>query len=74
MKSTIISPEEFYAVDFMQEGTLTGQNNITTWIFTLLYPSRSALWLLDNVISSSHLPVDLRNYDLSDTIGAMNIF
>jgi hypothetical protein len=74
MKSTIISPEEFYAVDFMQEGTLTGLNNITTWIFTLLYPSKSALWLLDNVISSSHLPVDLRNYDLSDTIGAMNIF
>jgi hypothetical protein len=74
MKSNIMSPEDLYAVDFMQGGTLTGLNNITTWMFALLFPSKSALWLLDNVMSFSYLPVDLRNCDLSDAIRAMNIF
>jgi hypothetical protein len=73
MKSNIISLEEFYAVDLGMD-TLTGLNNITTWMFALLFPSKSALWLLNNFTSFSHLPGDLRNYDFSDTVGAMNIF
>ena len=48
MKSNIMSLEDLYAVDFMQGGTLTGLNNITTWMFALLFPSKSALWLLDH--------------------------
>ena len=74
MKSNIISLEEFCAVNIMQGRTLTGLNHITTWIFTILPPSKSTFWLLDNVMYFIYLPVDLRNYDLSDAIGTMDIF
>ena len=57
-----------------RERRLTGLNNITIWIVALLFPSKSTLWLLNNVAFFYHLPVNPRNYNLSDTIGAMNIF
>jgi len=53
---------------------LTEPNNITIWIVALLFLSKSKLWLLGNVAIFYHLPVDPRNYDLSDTIGLMDIF
>jgi uncharacterized membrane-anchored protein len=57
-----------------KERRLTGLNNITIWIVALLFLSKSTLWLLGNAVIFYHLPVDPRDYDLSDLIGAMDIF